>query len=196
MLRVRLSVQTIVGAVLAGLALAVAAQTAPIKPGLWESSMRIQSNDMPPVDPLGGIAAELDKMPFEQRKKTEQMLLQQGIAVGPDGARSRMCMSADMIARMTQPSREGSCQTTPAPMKGNTIPFDHRCTQPATQGQGVITFDGPEAYSMQLQTQTQIAVPASGTQPAQTVSVRTRIQSSSQWMGADCQGMAPPPAPK
>jgi hypothetical protein len=64
---------------------------------------------------------------------------------------------------------------------GNTMPFSFTCTRPPSSGDGVVTFNSPQAYSSRMNVRTS----ANG-KPEQFV-----MHSQGQWLSADCGSVKP-----
>ncbi len=188
---------------------AACAQT--IQPGLWESTSKMagasgemgkRMANMPPeqrkameqmVSPEGqkAMLAQMQKqmanMPPEQRKAMEQaMATQSNMRMGNDGSMAlKMCITAEMIERKNWMAKtDGKCTHTGSAAVGNTQKFGFTCTDPASSGEGTVTFLSKTSYTSSMK----ISAVRNG-KPESMV-----FESSAKFLGADCGAVKPLPA--
>lgn len=165
-------------------ALPAAAQT--MKPGLWEVTSRMGGEHGAKI---AAAQAEMQKqlaaMPPEQRKQMEKMLAQQGVgmpgAAPGGGMAARVCISKEMAARNEAPAQQGDCKQESMQRSGNTTRFKFTCSKPPATGEGEVTLQSPEAYTMKLKTVSQ----AKGKPETMT------MESQGKWISADCGKLKP-----
>ena len=165
----------------------LSAQT--IKPGLWEISSQMQgSKEM--NEAMAEARKAMADMPPEQRKMMQDMMAKQGIQMTPGsgaGMAIKLCMTQEMIDRNeVAQHQKGDCTHTNSARSGNTMKFSFVCTQPPSSGEGTVTFNGPDSYSVKMQT-------------ASTVRGQTEkmeMQSTGRWLGSDCGNIKPIAIPK
>lgn len=164
----------------------LSAQT--IKPGLWEISSQMQgSKEM--NDAMAEARKAMESMSPEERKMMQDMMAKQGIQMSPGsgaGMAIKLCMTQEMIERNEVATHKGDCTHTNSPRSGNTMKFSFVCTQPPSSGEGTVTFNGPDSYSVKMRT--------SSTVRGQTEKVE--MQSNGRWLGSDCGNIKPINIPK
>jgi Protein of unknown function (DUF3617) len=162
--------------VLSGILLvaAPALTSAQLQPGLWEVTGKIQGGNNPaaqvqmqnqkmteeqrkaaasavsamPPEMLAKLQAQMASMPPEQRKSMQAALdVMKNTTVASDGTSTfKMCFTKEMIAKQSVFGQNGKCLHKPEPLVGNTQKFTLTCTDPASTGEGTITFQSPTAY--------------------------------------------------
>lgn len=162
-----------------------AAQT--LQPGLWEIHSQMQGAS------VGRMASGMEQMNQqmaamspEERKMVQDMMAKQGVQMGGAGGGSGMtmkvCMTQDMVERNELATgQRGDCKHTQSPRMGNSMKFSFTCTNPASSGEGEVSFQGREAYSMKMAMTTSVKG-----QPE-----KMAMQGSGKWLGADCGNIKP-----
>ena len=170
-------------AALAASCLPAAAQQ--LKPGLWEITNRMQSNSGQMESAMGKMQQQMASMSPEQRQMVEQMMAQRGVQMGGGGGAGGMsmkvCMSREMVERNEVPTQRGECKTTSQQRSGNTMKMAFTCANPPSNGEGQVTFNSPETYSMKMTVNTAVQG------RAETVN----MDGSGKWLGADCGSLRP-----
>ena len=131
-----------------------AAQT--MKPGLWEINNKMGGSGDTGAK-MAAAQAEMQKqmaaMPPEQRKQMEKMMAQQGVNMAPSGAGGgmavRVCITKEMAARNETPT-QGDCKQEQLQKSGNTSKFKFTCSKPPSSGEGEVTMNSPESYTMKM----------------------------------------------
>jgi hypothetical protein len=170
----------------APLALACGAQT--LKPGLWEISNKMQSSSGQMEQAMAQAQQHMASMPPEQRKKMEDMLAKQGVAMGsaPGMSSVKICMSREMVERNEMPAQQpGDCKTTVLPRSGNTVKMSYTCSNPPSSGEGEYTLVSPEAYTSRMVSTTTV----------QGKPEKLTMQATGKWLSGDCGALKPPSAP-
>ena len=139
---------------LAASALSVSAQT--MKPGLWEMKSKMTTGSGEMEKAMALAQKEMAKMPPDQRKMMEDMMAKQGMKMdaGTGATTLKLCMTPEMVARNEVVVQDGDCKQTLLPRVGNTMKFTLVCTQPPSTGEGQITFNSAEAYTLTMQVKT------------------------------------------
>ncbi|MGK5064837.1 DUF3617 domain-containing protein [Janthinobacterium sp. LB3P112] len=156
------------------------AQTATIKPGLWQVDSKMASPDAATDNAMSMVLQQLGNLPPDQRKQLESMAASRGMAmptVGADGAvRVTACVTPEMAARKQIPTGQpGDCKSkNTATANGMNVSFT--CANPKSSGEGKVMFTGDQAFSMQLA----VTTSARGT-PEQ-----VNVTSNGKWLGASC----------
>ena len=131
-----------------------AAQT--MKPGLWEINNKMGGSGDTGAK-MAAAQAEMQKqmaaIPPEQRKQMEKMMAQQGVNMAPSGAGGgmavRVCITKEMAARNETPT-QGDCKQEQLQKSGNTTKFKFTCSKPPSSGEGEVTMNNPESYTMKM----------------------------------------------
>lgn len=168
--------------------LALAAHAQAIKPGLWELSNKMQSSSGQMEQAMAQAQQHMASMPPEQRKKMEEMLAKQGVALGstPGSNSVKICISREMAERNEMPAQQqGDCKTTVQPRSGNTMKMSYTCTTPPSSGEGEYTIVSPEAYTSRMVSTTMV----------QGKPEKVTMQAAGKWLSADCGALKPLAAP-
>ena len=165
-----------------------------LKPGLWEITNKMQTGSGQMEQQMAQMQQQMANMPPEQRKMVEEMMAKQGVKMGPGGPgggiTARICMTKEMVERNEVPSgqQRGDCKTTQQSRSGNTMKMAFSCTNPPSSGEGQVTFNSNEAYTMKMVVHTQV----------QGRPETMNMDASGKYLGADCGNIKPivPPAGK
>ena len=158
-----------------------------LQPGLWEIQSQMQgASGGRMASGMEQMNQQMAAMSPEQRKMVQDMMAKQGMQMGSAGGGSGMtikvCMTQDMVERNElSAGQRGDCKHTQSPRMGNTMKYAFTCTNPASSGEGEVTFQGREAYSMKMHMTTTVKG-----QPEQ-----MDMQGSGKWLGADCGAIKP-----
>jgi len=176
------------GLLLAAICTAAGAQ-ANMKPGLWEVTSKLGGN--PQMDSaMAQMQARVAAMPPEQRKMMEDMLAKQGVTMAPaaGGAMlSKVCISKEMLDRGQMPMQQrGNCASSTSNASASGMDMKFTCTDPQASGQGRVNFRGDSAYDMKMAMETL----------QQGKPMRTTMEATGKWLGADCGGLKPVTAGK
>lgn len=129
-----------------------------MKPGLWEITNKMGGSGDTGAK-MAAAQAEMQKqmaaMPPEQRKQMEKMMAQQGVNMAPGAAGGgmavRVCITKEMAARNETPAQsQGDCKQEQLQKSGNTTKFKFTCTKPPSSGEGEVTMNNPESYTMKM----------------------------------------------
>ncbi|WP_457424585.1 DUF3617 domain-containing protein [Roseateles sp. P5_E7] len=171
---------------LAGLS-PISSQAQTIKPGLWEFK---QSPQLDPARQAQMAQAQkaMESMPPEQRKMMEQMMAQKGVNVSMAGGviTVKTCITKEQAERNQAPvAQQGNC-TQESKRSGNVIQTHFVCTNPASEGDAVVTLRGSEGFTNDVTIRSQ----------RQGKTETTKISGEGRWLGADCGTVQPakPPA--
>ena len=149
-----------------------------MKAGLWETRQQ------PRLDPkrqaqLEQAQKQLAALPPEQRQMMQQMMAQHGVQMDLAGGTItvKACISEEQ-ARANKPpvGAKGNC-TYDSQRSGNVIRTHFTCTDPASQGDSVVTLNGSDGFT----SQTHII------HGNETIDVTGEAH----WLGADCGGLKP-----
>jgi hypothetical protein len=170
------------------LAAAFGANAQSLKPGLWEINSKMQMGADLDKE-LAQMQQQMATLPPEQRKKMEDMMARQGLAMGSGGSPGvmsvRICMTPEMAERNQVPATQGDCRNTVSPRSGNTMKFSFTCRNPTSSGEGQTTFLSSEAYNTKMTVNT----------VTQGKTEKTSMEASGRWLASDCGAVKPLPPP-
>jgi hypothetical protein len=154
-----------------------------IKPGLWENTVTMKS-DNPAIEQM---KARMAAMTPEQRAQMEKLM--PGMAAGGAPNSIRVCITKEQAARALTPDNDGRCTRTNVVSTGDTTRFDFSCKSAHSDvsGHGSFTRISDNAYT------------ASSTADMVTKSTTTHMQTdiASKFISSDCGDVKPmvtPPA--
>ena len=176
----RLSLPSLVAIVGLSWPILCAAESAPLRPGLWELSMQRDGVDASARQ--GAMQERMKNMSPEQRQKMESMMQQRGI--DPSSGAVKLCMtkeSFDSDAWHSQQQRETGCKTQTT-RGSSTWKFHRSCPAPnASETDGEVTFVGDTKYSLRSTTRrSEDGQPKTST-----------VTATGTWLSADCKGIKP-----
>ena len=167
--------------------LAGAAHAQQMKPGLWEFKQT------PQLDParqaqMAQAQKAMESMPPEQRQMIEKMMAQKGVNVSMAGGALtiKTCVTKEQAERNMAPvNHQGNC-TQEIKRSGNTIQTHFVCTDPASEGDAIVTLRGNEGFTNDVTIRHQ----------RQGKTETTKVSGEGRWLGADCGDVQPikPPA--
>ena len=163
-----------------------------MKPGLWEITSQMQGGSGEMASAMAKAQKEMANMPPEQRKMMQDMMAKQGIQMGTAGGAGmsiKVCMTQEMITRnevATHNTHKSDCTNNYSPRSGNSMQFSFQCPNPPSKGEGVVTFNGSDAYRVKMTNSTVV-----NGKPE-----KIDMQSSGRWLASDCGTIKPltPPA--
>jgi hypothetical protein len=169
---------------LAGLA-AGAAHAQNMKPGLWEFKQT------PQLDParkaqMDQAQKAMESMPAEQRQMMEKMMASRGVNVSMAGGAItiKTCVTKEQAERNMAPvTQHGNC-TQDSKRSGSTIQTHFVCTDPASEGDAIITLRGNEGFTNDVTVRHQ----------RQGKTEVTKVSGEGRWLGADCGDVKPMPS--
>ncbi|WP_295999818.1 DUF3617 domain-containing protein [Rugamonas sp.] len=172
----RLFALALVAAPLLAASASTAAQS--MRPGQWEMSNKMNTSNVETNQAMQAMLKQLANLPPEQRAKVEAMMAQNGATMpklAPNGGISvSACITAEMAKRQEVPTgQQGNCKSNNQPVTGG-MNLSFICTNPASSGQGHLTFAGDTAFTMTMDVTTE----ARG-KPEQMT-----IETSGRWLGA------------
>jgi hypothetical protein len=149
-----------VAAVLALAGLAAQAQTH-VRPGLWEETVTVKSDNVQANAAMEQMKERLAAMPPEQRAAIEKMMASHGMGAGGPGAPStlRVCITKEQAERDFTPDSNGHCTRTNIVRSGNTTRFDFACNNGKMNitGDGAFTQMGDSAFAVTTNANTMMA---------------------------------------
>jgi hypothetical protein len=168
-------------------ALAAAASAQSTKPGLWETSSKVQAaagSEM--AKGMAEAQKAMANLPPEQRKQMQAMMAKQGMSMdmGNDGTvNMKLCVTPEMVNRPPIEQRKDCTYNTPTRV-GNNQKFSFKCSNGAS-GDGDITYSG-DSYVSKMN----ITTPRNGKNETLT------INGTGKYLGANCGDVKPFALPK
>lgn len=163
---------------------AQAADTPPMKAGLWEFTQGERKLDGQPMpDVSSQMAEQLKNMPPAIRQKIEAQMKANGVQMGGAGGNTayRMCISADMLSKNMWQKNDGNCTSESMSHSGNTWRWKVKCTEPQGEGEGSSTFSGSDSFTTKMH----MTMLQEGKKQTMDMS------SSAKWLSTDCGGIKP-----
>lgn len=154
-----------------------AAHAEQILPGLWEISSSGMQIDGQPLPAMQEMLDQLGRLPAEQRQMMEEMLAQQGVALGDQGV--RVCLNEEQVkARRLPIEQEVGCTQEITESTDAYWKFRYQC--PTSKGEGVARFISDREFTTEVKSAIQ------SEQGVQNAEVRTHAR----WVAADCAGLS------
>jgi len=123
-----------------------------IRPGLWEETVAIKTDNAQANAAMEQMKARLASMPPEQRAAMEKMMASHGMGTTPGGAPNvmRVCITKEQIDRGFTPDRDQHCSRMNMNTSGNVTAFDFVCNseQHKVSGHGTFTTMGDTAFAV------------------------------------------------
>jgi len=159
------------------------AQSADIKPGLWQIDVAMpgQAGGNRMAGMMAQMKAQMASMPPEQRKQIEKAMAEldsRGTEFTDQGVRLKECISKDDIARFDLLGKKApeSCTRTSSPMAGG-VNVSMSCTRPQMKIDAAIKFQGDKAYTFE----SLATLPGPDGKPT-----TQKTSGSGKWLGGDC----------
>jgi Protein of unknown function (DUF3617) len=131
---------------------------------------------------MAQMQKQMANMPPEQRKAMEQAMAAQSNMRSDGSMAMKMCITQDMIDRKNwMPTTDGKCTHTVGTAVGNTQKFGFTCTDPASSGEGMVTFLSKTSYTSSMK----INAMRNGKPESMA------FESSSKFLNADCGTVKP-----
>jgi Protein of unknown function (DUF3617) len=146
-------IRTIANAFLVGLAVIPSICNAQIKPGLWETTGKIQGGINPLAqmspDVLAKMKEQIAKLPPDQRKSMEaSMEAMKNVSVNKDGSTAiKVCITKEMIDSQQFLNKDGRCTHVKGAITSGTQKFSFTCTDPASSGEGTFSYQSNASYT-------------------------------------------------
>lgn len=162
---------------------AVPAHAQSTRAGLWEHQTTIKTASGHMEKQMEEAKKQMSAMPPEQRVMIEQMMAQQGLAMGKNGMTTvRFCITPEQAAAADIPSHDENCQYKVTQRSATGMKMTFACKdEHKTHGEGEITFNGQTAYSGKYVLSTVV-----NGKPE-----RMNMTQSGKWLSADCGKLQP-----
>jgi hypothetical protein len=165
-------------------AAAALAQQPHLRPGLWEETVTVKSDNPQADAAMAQMKERMAAMPPEQRAAMEKMMASRGMGMGGAPNAMRVCLTKEQIERGFRPEERGHCSRTNVSSSGNVTKFDFACQSDrgtSVSGHGTYTEMGDSAF-----TATTVADTVS---PRATMHVQSDI--AGRFVSSDCGDVKP-----
>lgn len=154
-----------------------------MKPGLWEHSFTIKSQDGKLENAMTQMKAQLEKMPSDQRKMMEGMMAKQGMGISQNGSSVKVCLSKEQAEKLDIPhNQKGDCKQEVLKRTSKSVKMKFSCTgNPSTSGEGEFTLSSPTAYTGK----TVVDTVSNGKKD------HLEMNQKGKWLSADCGNIQP-----
>ena len=123
-----------------------------VRPGLWEETIAIKTDDAQANAAMAQMKEKLANMPPDQRAAIEKMMASRGMGATMGGAPNtvRVCITKEQVARGFTPDRDGRCSRVNVSTSGNVTKFDFTCASEHSNvtGHGTLTTMGDTAFAV------------------------------------------------
>ncbi len=162
-----------------------------MRPGLWEETVNVKSDDAQANAAMAQMKERLANMPPEQRAMMEKMMASHGIGMGGAPNAMRICVTKEQAARGFNPEQNSRdhCTRSNVNTSGHVVSFDFACKSEnsSVTGHGTFTDMGDSAFAAHTVADT--------VTPKRTMHLDSDIQGH--FVSADCgdvKPVTPPPA--
>lgn len=159
-----------------GAAFGAQAQTAPIKPGLWQVHMEHEVNGQKAPD----MSDRLKNLPPEKRAQYEAMMKQHSMATDANAPR-RVCYTKESLDRSSWANQATDCKADFSSRSGRLWKWHTSCPKSGYEADGEADFLDSENYTVKSTSVSKIS---------------DKVRNSSttitaKWVGADCGDVKP-----
>ncbi len=153
-----------------------AAQTPPIKPGLWE----VHSDREVDGKKAAAPADRMKNLSPAARAQMEAMMKERGIAMG-DGGVTRVCLTKESLASGKMQAEAAGCKIDYLTRTSSVWKFHSSCPALKVESDSEMLFSGSESYTMTV----------SSTLSSATTPRLSKTTMNGKWMGASCGDLKP-----
>ena len=165
-------------------AVAALAQQPHIRPGLWEETVNVKSDNAQMNAAMEQMKARMAAMTPEQRAAMEKAMAGHGMGMGGSANTMRVCVTKEQIARGFRPEEKGHCSRSNISTSGNVTKFDFACQSErggGITGHGVYTEMGDTAFT--------VSTSADMTNPKMTMHIQNDM--TGKFVSSDCGDVKP-----
>lgn len=165
-------------------AVAALAQQPHIRPGLWEETVNVKSDNAQMNAAMAQMKERMAAMTPEQRAAMEKAMAGHGMGMGGAANTMRVCVTKEQIARGFRPEEKGHCSRSNISTSGNVTKFDFACQSErggGITGHGVYTELGDTAFT--------VSTSADMTNPKMTMHIQNDM--TGKFVSSDCGDVKP-----
>ncbi len=164
---------------------AALAQQPHIRPGLWEETVSVKSDNAQMNAAMEQMKQRMAAMTPEQRAAMEKAMAGHGVAMNPGAPNTlRVCVTKEQIARGFRPEEKGHCSRTNISTSGNVTKFDFACQ--SERGGGV---SGHGVYTELADTAFTVSTTADMVSPKMTMHIQNDM--TGKFISSDCGDVKP-----
>jgi hypothetical protein len=179
--------QSLLAACLAALPVGAAlAQSSHLRPGLWEETVTVKSDNAQANAAMEQMRQRMAQMSPEQRAAMEKMMAGHGMGMGGAPNTMRVCITKEQVDRGFKPEERGHCSRSNVSSSGHVTKFDFACQSErggSVSGHGTYTEMGDSAFAA--------STVADTVSPRMTMHVQSDI--AGRFVSSDCGDVAPVP---
>ncbi|HEY9027051.1 MAG TPA: DUF3617 domain-containing protein [Burkholderiaceae bacterium] len=172
-------------------AAAAFAQQPHIRPGLWEETVSVKSDNAQMNAAMEQMKQRMAAMTPEQRAAMEKAMAGRGVGMNPGAPNTmRVCVTKEQIARGFRPEERGHCQRTNISTSGNVTKFEFAC-----QSERGGSINGKGVYTELSDTAFTVSTAADMVNPKMTMHIQNDM--TGKFISSDCGDVKPaelPPA--
>lgn len=161
----------------------------PMRPGLWEETVTVKSDNAQANAAMAQMQARLAAMPPEQRAAMEKMMAGRGMGTAAGAPNTlRVCVTRQQVERGFKPEDNGHCSRSNVTTSGDTTSFDFACKSEhgSVTGHGTFTARGDTAFTS--------SSVADNVSPKMTLHIQSDIRG--RFVSSDCGDVKPAVAPQ
>lgn len=157
-----------------------------MKPGLWENTFKLKSDDGKLEKAMETMKKQMDSMPAEQKKMMEAMMKKQGASFGANATTLKICLTKEQAEKMQfpkGPNDQGEkCTQEVLKQSAKYIKVKFSCEGSAsTKGESEVSFSTPTSFKAKTIMDTTIE----GKKQV------TKVDQTGKWLSADCGSIMP-----
>lgn len=158
-----------------------------VRPGLWEETITVKTDNAQANAAMAQMKDKLASMPPEQRVAIEKMMAGHGMGMGGAPSSMRVCITKEQAERDFTPDNSGRCQRTNVSRSGDVTKFDFTCTSARSDvsGHGQFTVLGDSAF----------AVTTAADVVTKSMAMHTQTDIAGKFVASDCGDVKPAEAP-
>ncbi len=171
-------------AAVAALAAAGVSAEPHMRPGLWEETVTVKSDNAQANAAMEQMKEKMASMPPEQRAAIEKMMASHGVGVAAGAPNTiRVCVTQAQVDRGFKPEDNGRCSRTNVSTSGNVTNFDFACKseRSSVTGHGRFTAMGDSAFA--------VSTTADNVSPKMTMHMQSDI--AGKFISSDCGDVKP-----
>jgi hypothetical protein len=159
-----------------------------LRPGLWEETVTVKSDNAQANAAMEQMKARMAAMTPEQREAMEKMMASHGVGMGAGSGPAnaiRVCVTKEQADRGFKPEDNGHCTRSNVSTSGNTTSFDFACKseRSSVTGHGSFTARGDTAFTA--------STTADNVSPKMTMHIQSDI--AGRFVSTDCGDVKPMP---
>jgi hypothetical protein len=181
--------QLLVACAVALPAAAALAQSAHLRPGLWEETVTTKSDNAQMNAAMEQMKQRMAQMSPEQRAAMEKAMAGHGMGMAGAPNTMRVCITREQIDRGFKPEDHGRCSRSNVSTSGNVTKFEFAC-----QSDRGTNVTGHGTYTEMRDTAFAVSTVADTVSPKMTMHIQSDI--AGKFVASDCGDVKPAPTAK